>query len=1065
MVRIREGREFYDDLYETPDEDYDDEEDELKKLTFPDQMVGRSKELEQLHQLYEKFCGEKKRESEKLPLLMISGWSGAGKSALVSGFRKELEHKQLKRKPLFLYGKYDQNLPGQESSTLAAILEAFVIFSKNLEQEEDLEEKTSILASLRAGMHDDIETIEPLLPRLAKLLREDTDPASVPCAGFTWDRLQYLFKSLFRSLCSGGRPLILYLDDLQWADQNSLELIEILLKDQSLKNFMILSCVRSSSIADGGLNKWLSLLDEDRIEKMELKSLSLEETGLFISETLELKPEETSSLTMAVYNKTRGNIFSTIQALEELYRKEIIQFSVISFNWEWNVKAVERLQALLSDDVLEALISKVETLPQRLQMILAIAAYTRYVFEIDMLEYIIRCDECCKVDSRDELTALLKKAVLEGALTQSVGSPRYRFTHDKIRQALQSVVSSKYPQLIPTIGKLLYEFAKEKRGSDWMYFAASNYIHPSAESEDPAFLAELFLESGQRAVRLAAFAPASKFLKQGLEALGRMETPWVTSYHLTLNLHNLLADTEFNLGNLDSGKEICDIIVENASSLLDKLHAYHSYVMALAKNLELEKSKQVVCHVLELLGERPTRLKGAARFLKLRKVKTYFKKHSNEDLLNLPAMTDERLVWSMKLYMNLATRAFQTNDKNFSLQLSLKMIMLTEANGLCGASALGYALYARHLKESGDYVHAMRFAELAKEVCKRFSANRIVSYFVIEYIDCWCLNPASCLTALQHNHRIALSKGEVEAAFLLSFAGNKLAFDLGYPLRAVERRATEILDEAKLNQMALYADRVKYNRAVVRYLLGFESLPLDWDSIGGGDIDFDNEYLLMPFYYSRLQIGFYFGNLEFAERMATRLDTVLVADNGFTVMSNALFFPGLVFSGLARQTGKRKFIARARIYRDKMETLLKAGAVNTKNKLLLMDADIFACSSRASTRSIQAKYDEAISVAMKSGLTHMVALGSELAGEFFLSNRQDEEVARDYFSRAVEGYRLWGARAKVEDLNNRHGELISHAQASEAKSTLTSSSELQMCDNSKDLELISVHTSLNELPG
>mmetsp|Transcript_2203 Transcript_2203/g.4963 ORF Transcript_2203/g.4963 Transcript_2203/m.4963 type:complete len:1063 (-) Transcript_2203:91-3279(-) len=1062
-MKIREGREFYDDSYEPAGEDYDDKEDELKKLTFPERMVGRAKELEQLHQLYGKFCGDMNRESEKLPFLTISGCSGAGKSELVAGFRKELEQKQLKRKPLFLYGKYDQNLPGQESSTLAAILEAFVIFSKNLEQEEDSEEKKSILASLRAGMHDEIDTIEPLLPRLAKLLGKDTDATASPCAGFTWDRLQFLFKSLFRSLCCGGRPLILYLDDLQWADQNSLELIEILLKDQDLKTFMIVSCVRSCSIADDGFKKWLSLLEEDRIETMELNSFSLEETGLFISETLELKPEETSSLTMAVYNKTRGNIFSTIQALEELYRKEIIQFSVISFQWEWNIKAVERLQALLSDDVLEAVISKIETLPQKLQMILAIAAYTRYVFEIDMLQYIIRCDESCKVDSRDELAALLKKAILEGALTQSVGSPRYRFSHDKIRQALQSVISSKYPQLIPSIGKLLYEFASEKGGSDWMYFAAANYIHTSAESEDPAFLSELFLESGKRAVRLAAFAPACKFLKQGLEALERMETPWVTSYHLTLDLHNLLADTEFNLGNLDSGKEICDVIFANASSLLDKLQAYHSYVMALAKNLELKKSKEVICHVLELLGERPTPLKGAALFIRLRKAKTYFKKHSNEDLLNLPAMTDGQLIWTMSLYMNLATRAFQTNDKTFSLQLSLQMIKLTETNGLCGASALGYALYARHLKEAGDYPQAMRFAELAKEVSNRFSANRIINFFVIYYIDCWSLPPASCLTALQQHHRVALSKGEVEAAFLLSFSGNTLAFDLGYPLRAVERRGAEIMDEAKLNQMTLYADRLKVSRSVVRCLLGLESLPLDWDKIGGGDFDFDNEYLLIPFYYSRLQIGFYFGNLEFAERMANGLDKVFVADDSFVRMSNCLFFPCLVFAGRARQTGKRKYIARARTYRDKMEALLKAGAVNIKNKLLLMDADIFACSSRASTRSIKAKYDEAISSAMKSGLTHLVALGSELAGEFFLSDRQDEEVARDYFSQAVDCYRVWGARAKVEDLSNRHGDLIS--QALKAKSTLTTSSEFQIVENSKDLELISVQKSRIELPG
>jgi predicted ATPase len=125
-----------------------------------------------------------------------------------------------------------------------------------------------------------------------------------------------------------------------------------------MKNFMVISCVRSSYIDDGGLKEWLSLLEENRIERIELSSFSIEETGRFISETLELKSEETSSLTMAVYNKTRGNIFSTIHALEELHRKNIIHFSVIAFQWEWNVTAVELLQSQLSDDVLMAVMTK-----------------------------------------------------------------------------------------------------------------------------------------------------------------------------------------------------------------------------------------------------------------------------------------------------------------------------------------------------------------------------------------------------------------------------------------------------------------------------------------------------------------------------------------------------------------------------------------------------------------------------------------------------------------------------------------------------------------------------------
>jgi predicted ATPase len=1067
-MRLSKGRDFYDDEYSEDDEIYDDKEDEPRKLRFPERMVGRRNELARMEHLYDEFCRDEDRRTGDLPFLLVSGCSGTGKSTLVSCFRDQLLAKGDLNIPLFLAGKYDQNLPDQEAPAFSAILEAFTRLTDYLEQ-RDTEERQRLLLSIRAALGRDINAIQPLLPGLAKNLGYPTSKEETTCGkGYTWVRLLYIFQSLVKALCSGERPLILFMDDLQWADQNSLDLISILLRDPTMKNFMVISCVRSSYIDDGGLKEWLSLLEENRIERIELSSFSIEETGRFISETLELKSEETSSLTMAVYNKTRGNIFSTIHALEELHRKNIIHFSVIAFQWEWNVTAVELLQSQLSDDVLMAVIDKIKSFPLKLQKILAIAACTRSVFDKDTLELVIDGVESCLVETPDELSKLLKMAILEGVINQPYGSSHYRFTHDKIQQALQSLISSRSPQLIPVIGKRLYELASETEGEDWMYFAAASHINSTFSSEDPIFLARLFLESGRRAFRLAAFAPAAKFLRKGLEAIGRVKAPWTSQYLLILDLHKILADSEFNLGNFDAGRTLCDAIFLHASNLLDKLPAYHSYVSALGKNMDVEKSKEIILHVLVLLGERPARLKGLEPFRKIQEVKQYFRKHADTDILQLPSMAHKRQIWTMVFTSDLATRAFQSHECALSLQLALQIIQLTAKHGLCGESAFGYALYAHHIfKSKGNFQHAMRIAGLAKEVSNRYSASRGINFFVISYLDCWSLPAASCLTAVQHNQRIALSSGEIESAYLLSAYGNILAFDSGYPLSAIEKKGAEIMEQARLSKMTSYLARMALIQLPVVYLIGSNENPLRWNDLEKCDnCNFDSyekcqTYLLMHFCIGRLQLGNYFGNLLFAEKMANQLSKLQFIDDSYVNSTNSLFFPGLTFSRLAKQTGKAKYILRARSYRQKLEDKVKAGASNAIHKYLLMDADLTACFPNKKTAPIRKAYDDAIASAMKSGFINIAALGSELAGECFMSKGGSDDISLEYFSQALDFYKEWGATGKVDDLNKRHSMFLC---SSSGTNKIMESSDFKEAERAKDLDVLSVLKPRNELP-
>lgn len=1066
---IRPGRDFYDDAYSDDDDRiYVEKEDEPKKLCFPQRIIGRTDELERIKDCYREFCCETDRRSGDLPFLLNSGFPGTGKSKLVSGFRNQLMAMEEMKKPLFLEGKYHPILLDQEPPTLSAILEAFARLADHLHNIEQTDEKQRLISSIKDALGHDINAVETLLPGLTKALGHQNIGEQTPFdKGYTFNNLLYVLQSLVKALCSENKPLILFMDDLQWADQDSLDLTSILLRDQSIHNFMVVSCARSCYGYEGGLRQWLCLLEENIIKRIELNGFSLEETNCFVAESLELKPEETSSLTMAVYDKTRGNVTSTIHTLDELHRKNIIHFSVVSFQWEWNVTAVERLQAMLSDDVLMAVIGKIESFPQKLQRVLAIAAYTRSVFDKTTLHSVIQCVESSLLRSEDELSQLLEMALLEGAVTQTYGSPHYRFAHDKIQQALQSHISSKDPDLVPAIGKGLYQFAIENNGEDWMFFVAASHLTPTFPSEDPIFVAHLFLESGQRAFRLAAFGPAAKFLRKGLRSLGRLKTPWISQYRLTLDLHKTLADSEFNLGNFEEGNHLCSAIFLHASSLLDELPAYRSYVTALGRNMDLEKSKYVLLHVLVLLGECPERLKGLEVFRKLQDAKQYFKKHSDSDILQLPPMTDERLIWTMVFTADLATRAFQSHDTGLSLQLALQIIKLTAKHGLCGESALGYALYADHVKMKGDLPNAMRFAGCAKEVSNRFSASRTINFFVIYYVDCWILPATACLIAMQQSQRLALTSGETESAFLLSVTGHSLAFDSGYPLDAIEKNGAEIMEQARLTKMSSYVERMSAIRLPVIHLVASNETPIKWSELEKCDIGDSGSnkkchtYSLIHFYIGRLLLGNLFGNLSFAEKMANQLSNLNTIDDSYVNATNSFFFPGLTFSRLAKQTGKAKYILRARSYRKKLHDKLKGGACSVLPKYLLLNADLSACLPNKKTATIRAAYDEAITSAMKSGFVNLAALGSEVAGEYFGSKGASGGVSREYFTQALDFYKAWGATRKVEDLLKRHSAIPSRCPST--PNMLESNSFID-AERAKDLQVLSVLKPRVELP-
>jgi histidine kinase len=1080
MTETTEGNEFYDDGYDEDDSSLND------RIHFSHELFyGRQGELEELTAIYEGLCSKPcclkgaERDANAnaaVSLVLIAGYSGTGKSSLVARFASELEEKSRegKVKPFFfLEGKYEELQ--RADVPFSAISEAFNWFSSSLLEEGNEAELERVRASINSAIGGEINALTTLVPALMGVLGNTHQESLSESKEHAWNRLKYLFQSLFKAICTEHRPVILFLDDVQWADTASLDLIVALLKDKSLKHFMFIAAIRSNEVdKEHPLTKRLESIEKSgrEIQRIDLLNLSMGEIAEFVADTLKLEADESQSLAQAIYGKTRGNIFFAMQALEELQRNNILYFSLITFRWEWNLKGVD-MEAGLSDDVVIAVASKIQSAPEKLQRVLTIAAYTRSIVDRETLQMLM------KVDGRpvetEELIKLLDIAVLEGLLSNSVGSRNYKFAHDRIQQAAYSLVTpgDDRDKLKRMIGMQLFELGELDSGEDWMLFVAADHLNSTKHQQsDSLMFARLNLICGERASGLAAYLPASQYLREGLQALKNIDRHWQSHYDLSLRLYRAISDVELCLGNFDLGNDLGQQVLTNAETLQDKLDTYLSLAVAKGRQHRHVEALDLCKVALRLLGDYPKRFLLAQLAVNRLAVKRYFRTHSDVDILLLPRMKNATKLAAMKFYAEICYRAFICGHLLEFMLACLRMLRMTFKFGICGQSANGLAGYSVFLGSTGKQDGALRMARLARQVIdltKDKKMEAVVLMTISSCIDCWSAPHAKTLETLQRAHKAGMEVGDIESGFRNWFMTNYQAYATGYPLGQVETSGAELVEQLQLYGVDAVLCIVLEIRIPILYLAGRADKPLNWDEIEKVCPmmnDSSDTYRLLCAYLGRLELSIFFRELDVANRIAEKMASVGTHYSSYVCLTHRIYFSGLAASGMARKTGLRKYIKRAHAFATEMRRITRSKGLNALHKALMLEADLLACKSQ-NVAKIQDAYDEAIASAMKAGHTHLAALGSEIAAEYFVQNG-DEFPAGTYFSQARDLYRDWGATAKVEELIATRGAFL--ATSTEEETTTSSGvhcwvlGDIDESRKTVDLDIFSHHTPRTKLP-
>ena len=707
------------------------------------QLVGRDKEQKVLDATLN-------RVSEgKSECVFIRGESGSGKSILAEGLR---EYAVTQRECYFIKGKFDQSFQREPYSALS---EAFTDLIDIAEQSDDL--NRSKREELNKRLIEDTISSCSLLGRVITNLDHLTGvpiniaPSQVTVSPDDFLLLQSSFQRFVRIFASVTRPIILVLDDIQWADPGSLELLKALLKDTQSKRVLILCTFREEQLSFRDFRTHLFYGLKRKIESKTicLSNLELDDVHSMISSLLSnaKQQEEIHSLSELVHKRTLGNPYFCIEFLDSLIAQRFLNLETL----EISLAHIQN-HTTCTPNVLSLLLQqKIQQIPFECRRVLEIASCLGHVIDHGLLftimNHIDNGDETRRTQtgegSSDGNTANLEslRIAAEVGLIEPTGTEGVsKFSHDKVQSAfemnLRSGEKQIHQQLHLRIGRCLLSKLESEQSAETghLLLLATNQMNRGSElitsENEKISLVQLNLQAAEHTASKSAFSTAVEFLRFAAEILSSndgCETHWKDNYNLSIRLYDRLCEMEFHCHNLDQSEEAARIVLKNATSQMDKYSAYRYIVQILDNRGDTDGAVEFGTEILTKVFSLRFGLSPVTKLINLdyRENRRLLKKRTDEEILGGKEMTNSKLLATMKMLRVVANITPQNPlDHVIIWKCNDRMVLLSLLHGVCSESAAAFATFGISLAFMKNVKGAHRMGVLAMGVLDRFKNER-----------------------------------------------------------------------------------------------------------------------------------------------------------------------------------------------------------------------------------------------------------------------------------------------------------------------------------------------------
>ncbi|HEY3516753.1 MAG TPA: diguanylate cyclase, partial [Gammaproteobacteria bacterium] len=874
------------------------------------------------------------------------------------------------------------------------------------------------------------------------------------------NRFHLAFQNFVQLFCKKSHPLVLFLDDMQWADPASLNLITRIVSARATESLLLVLTYRDSEVA-ASHPFMLAVKEQTKqgvpVQAIELEPLDVPEVAELVADTLRQDAAAAMPLAEIVQQKTGGNPFFIRQFLRALHSARLITFDGATKRFRYDVAAVKN--AAITENVAELLATELQRLPESTRATLRVAAIIGGKFELRLLANVQQQSPAATNEGlRPAIEAglVVPLTALESVDVNALLSPlvygEFAFRHDRIRQAAYATLPDKErPRLHLAIGRTWLAIASPAEVEARLFDIVGHLNEGRAGidgGEERRRLADLNRRAGIKARDATAYELAVSSFRTAIELDGA--AAWRDRYGVQFDTHRRLAEALGLTADAAGALAVIEHALKHAESLIDRtqLRAIKTNVLLIMGRIPeaLACGREAARKFGVDLPERPE----AVRALLQREIESIRQRAAAvgiEKLLDQPAMEDPSQIALMGLLMHCLPAAFQTDQESYAL-LCCTMVRLSLEHGNCALSARAYGSFAALLSSQlREYEEAYRFAKLGVDLAHKLGETSVLSgvYFLwAMFASHWVKPVDESVELYEQAVRFGLQSGDhVHAGYSVARRFSHLQVR-GTPLAELRQEGLAALETLHRISDAANREFLQPRLELIDWLCGerqhgntLSTAELDESARTAeirarGNRSFEADWFMvltiLRYHAEDFAAAHAFAEIAaglqpFCAGFVTHAEHAL-----FYALATAAVYP----SADARQ--RENYDAKLAAIREQMRRWVTLCPENTEHMQLLVEAE---CARLLDARMDAADlYDRSITVARANGYLGLEALAAELAGRFWLATGKPD-FARIYLERALDAYVAWGAGGKAADLRVKHGLGASGATASITSSSTT----------------------------
>jgi PAS domain S-box-containing protein len=1009
------------------------EHDTPGRLLIPEKLYGRAREIDTLLASFDRVAAGGRPE-----LVLVSGYSGIGKSSVVNELHKVL----VSPRGLFASGKFDQYKRNIPYATLAQAFRSLVrpLLSKG---EAELRIWRD---AIQEALGPNALLIVDLVSEL-KLIIGEPPPVPVLPALDAQRRFQLVFRRFIGVFARPEHPLALFLDDLQWLDAATLDLLEDLLAQPDVQHLMLIGAYRGNEVdSSHPLMRKIETIRKGggRVQEIALTPLTREDLEQLIEDSLCCGPDRAASLARLLDEKTAGNPFFAIQFLSSLAEEGLLKFEQREARWTWDL---QRIYAKgYTDNVVDLMVGKLNRLPLETQKVLQQLACLGNSVDFARLSMVYE-------KSEDDIHSELWDAVQAGLVLRSEGS--YKFLHDRVQEAAYVLIPENLrDEMHLRIGRLFMAHTPPEKREEMIFEIVSQFnrgcalITSAAEREQ---VAELNLIAGKRAKQSTAYNTALTYIIAGAALLP--DDCWESRRELTFALEVHRAECEFLTGELVVAEERLTALSSHAADPVEQ-----ATVACLRVDLytTLARSDSAVAVCLDYLRDsgiewspHPTEEQGRHEY---ERIWPLLGSRAIEELVELPFMTDPASLATLDVLTKLSPPAMYTDANLLSLAIC-KAVNFSLEHGNSDGSCVAYVMLGMIAgPRFGNYEAGFQFGRLAYELVERRGLQRFQARTYLYFAN----------SIMPQTRHVKAGRDLVRRAFdaanksgdllYAAYACNDLNRNLlaaGDPLVEVQREAENGLEFAEKTRSHHAIDHITVQLQLIRTLRGLTTKFGLFNDEQFDELRFErhlssNPRLTLPecwYWIRKLQARVLAGDYSSAIQASGSAQRLLWTSPVFFEFAEYQFYGALAhaasYDSAAADRRQQHFDALTAHY-EHLKIWAENSPENFENRAALVAAEI----ARIEGRDLDAMrlYEQAIRSARANSFVHNEALANELAGRFYTA-RDFDKIGRTYLRDARDCYLQWGADGKVRQLENLYPRLQHEKSLSDPTRTILTSVE------------------------